>query len=260
MQKQILLGIVLLIGAVIISCENSTEENHLFEYSDRFISSIEIDSTITKIVIQNNLGFISVSGYSTENEIAYFLDKTVNIENSDLKEEAFQEIYLDYNRVDDTLFVSVINENDNNNYSSSIGLEIPYSKNVAIVSPTNGCYISYLISDVQITEASSDINIFNNTGSINIQSSSGNVQATISLPDYADCKINCASGNILLNIPKTTNASLYMQTSNGNVSYNNLSISNLNTLQNQIIGIVNEDKAAIALTTQEGDVTLIGFD
>ena len=254
--------LLILLIPFIISCSDDepTKPPDLYSFDKRVFEDITLSSE-NVIVAENEFGNIDIDAQSYNNIISVYLYKTIHAESRDLAEENFQDIYLANQSQNDTMFTQLIlNENpDINKYNCGVYLTVPYQKDCVILWAANKITVSDLVSTLKILDSAKDIEVFRHAGSSDINSNIGNIQVETAIPTGGRCKVKTVDGDIILNIPIYTSASISASSQTGAVEYENLIISSLNQQNSSLSGNLGSTLGTIELETVNGNIFINGF-
>jgi hypothetical protein len=211
--------------------------------------------------VANPLGGILVTGWSLNDTIQIHTVKTIETTTWEIAEPHFKDIGYVSSVTNDTLRLSVSAPNDAEGIRykyCSLSMQIPYGMN-CIVSEVNGAiFIDQLSSNVFIDQSREKIQIDRHEGSCEIHSEN-DIKVVMTLPDTGFCRLNTNKGNISLNIPAATNASVHLLTENGALSFTDLVFTQLNQTMNSLTGILGTGEAELSIDVKQGDIKLTGI-
>ncbi len=255
--------IVILIGiTLILGCSNSdtTEPVELVQQSTEVTSDISL-SGINKISVENSKGGIIIYGTTIKETLSYTLSKTIKAESKDIAQAHFDEIELETNTIDDLLNFSVKYPSDSERLESYGYLDMDISRDIpcTISNMREGVYSLYMSNTLTIKNIKNHIEITGHNGSCDLETEKGLIEIEIAIPDSGFCKAITLDGDIILNIPTATSATISAATESGTVTYKNLTISNLSQEEGKLSGAVGSGSGEIVLSTKKGNISITGI-
>jgi Toastrack DUF4097 len=247
---------------IFISCsENSVvEEEVLFEYTQRSSSSFFLSGTEKTINIENPIGFVNVSGGSDSVEVAYVLDKTVQVSESSLSQAAFDKIILTQYIEDDTARCKIDSPIENTElFDCNVSLIVPYSKPIVVKNTNGGVNFSNLSSNVFAETDADNLDIRLHNGSLEAKSNTGQISGSISLPENGYCNCYSESGDIHLQILTSTSSNIHLKTVSGTITYTNVEIDIISNSNTELKGSMNNGEGNIYLESTTGNIILEGI-
>lgn len=215
-----------------------------------------------QIEIENEIGGIILNGSNSKDTIQYYLNKMVRAETVLKAESEFSEIKLINEQEDNSIKYSIFAPENSAYYEyyCSMSLDIPYELPCSINQPNKGVHSNYLDSTLIIQNSTGMIEVTKHTGSCDVKTSLGNIFIETILPEKGFCRSYSASGNIRLEILVNTSATIYAKTADGLVSYENLTILDLEESDDQLIGKLGSGDGEIYLETNQGNIEIVGFN
>ena len=207
------------------------------------------------IVIRNFAGPVIIDGQGIDSTLSWFLDKWVSARTQAEAEERFAQIQLDAITQNDTLYLDV---QPPETFRALLSLTIPF-QTVCIVRQVTG---STIVSNLRATftgEGLQTTSLISHVGSSRILGLGGNISVQIVLPDSGYCNVQTETGDINLQIPSSTSATLSAKTRIGTISFTNLTIDSLNQIPMSLTGSLGAGLSAITLDTKAGNITIVGF-
>ena len=261
-MKGLKLSSILIVIILLLSCSDNSvvEEEILFEYTNRISSDIYIGDSTSAISVENPIGFVNISSGSDSVEISYVIDKTVKVKESELAQDAFDQIRLTSYVQKDTAFCMIEAPAENNgSFKSNLSLIVPYSKPIVVKNTNGGVIFSHLYSDIY-----AETNIYNcevnyHSGSLEAHSTTGQISGSISLQKEGYCNCYSESGNIHLQIPTNSSVSIHLKTVSGTITYNNLNINIISSSNTELKGLMNSGEGNIYIESISGNIILEGI-
>lgn len=149
-------------------------------------------------------------------------------------------------------------ESHGRNYIVNYKITTPADKNIVVANVNGQVEIQLMESDITIALVNGDISLEQITGNIYAGLTNGNIYTEMILPDEGSCQLGTVNGSINLRIPKTTSANFSANIVNGNISVQNLNITNLSTSKTSTIGTIGDGKGTIKLNTVNGIISVEG--
>ncbi len=245
--------------------EAQTKSNQGSQVGDKFTFNdeeiIPFDTSIEKIILENNWGSIKIIGEETEN-IKLSIEKIIWTKNQDLANE--RNLALKINRNQNNKSMQILLPQHNKEVEDTINIELRVPKNISFdlstlsgdilidnidhltgdiyVKNTSGnsqiknlkvkkIEIISVSGDISIEQVDSQLNVRTNSGKIEIDATanfesrfntiSGDIRGQISINDSVE--ISSSSGNIDLKQHKNNNGKLLeLMSHSGNIHYNGL--------------------------------------
>lgn len=256
-----ILMVVFLIFLFISCSDDSTivERDTLLEYEERTINSFYIESNTEALIIENSLGYVTVSGGSNSSEVDYTLDKTVKVKNSALAQDAFNEIYLAASIEEDTTLCNVIPSMDDITQRCNLSLIVPYHKPIIVKNLNGGALFSNHFSDIYANTDIYDCTVNSHNGSLEAHTTSGKISASVYLPTNGYGRCYSESGDIYLEIPNNSTLNIHMKTESGTITYENLDIDIVSSNITEVKGLLNGGEGNLYLESKKGDIILKGI-
>jgi len=252
----------ILILILIVSCADQQNWNvvELKTFSSQESSSFPI-ADISVISLNNNKGGVIIYGRVENDTIDYTISKTINADTRERAENNFKNVQLSSEVNNDTLKCSMIYPFDSD-YMQAFGyldLHLPHLLPCIINNMSEGVFVFSLWNDLKVSNSKDHVDIRGHHGSCDIQTQKGVVSIETILPDSGYCRANTGQGNIILTIPRSTSATIYARTWNGEVSAEYLDISDLENIFGEFRGVIGEGSAEIHLETLSGHIKIIGM-
>jgi hypothetical protein len=207
------------------------------------------------IIVRNFIGSLMVNGEGLAYpSVRWFVNKKVEAESQEKANEIFALITPAFRERNDTIIVE-LDPGTIPYVHALLELEIPYYMICRIEKVIGNTYISNLDTLLSIHDAS-NVEVIKHRGSCEISSGEGNIYVEIALPDNGFCRLNVNTGNISINIPQSTSATVYAKTSYGTVSHANLTLTNIQLETDFLSGILGEGHGEIRAVIYRGNIEL----
>ena len=227
-----------------------------------FISG-EIEASYEKVMnISNRIGKIKVIAEDSSLPIRWELKRFVTARNENKANKHLGDISVINLKEQDSLFVEVkapplieaILE-----YFTDFTLRTQRNKDVIIETASHKISTSAMVSNLRINEANSDIDIRFHRASCDVFTYNGDILIEIRLTDGEYCIASTKKGDIYLEIPVITSASVTALSHNGTAESLGLVFSSYQSETGKLEGILGEGFSTIKLETLDGNITINGF-
>jgi hypothetical protein len=253
--------IILLAGLFLFaSCNESTIDEQLFEYTQNYTGSVQVPLNINKITIENSIGFIFLNGSADILTASYVLNKKVKVTESSLAQNEFNKILFKTVAVSDTLNWSIFfPSNLIDRYKCNLNLNIPAGKKIIVKENNMGVQTYALENDIYVETDNDECILEGHGGSAEVHTLTGNITAMISIPDSGYCKCYSSDGNIIVQVPIGSSANIILKTTSGSITHSNLNIQNLAVTNKELTGTIGTGNGTIYVETVKGNILLEGF-
>ena len=210
------------------------------------------------IVISNPYGAIIVDGQSLDTTGTWFLDKWLLAASQESAIAQFSSVFIRCELVDTTLHISVEAPTGMAHLDVLLSVAVP-QKTPCVVTSVNGETTVSGLHAKFVGEAMKTVHLASHSASCNVSSVGGPIDIQMELPDGGFCIAQGASGDISLQIPATTSATLSAITSAGSVLCSGLRIVGQTTLPGMLSGSIGGGRGKIVLVTGSGNISIRGF-
>jgi DUF4097 and DUF4098 domain-containing protein YvlB len=94
---------------------------------------------------------------------------------------------------------------------------------------------------------------------VTVSVENGGVNGTVTLPANGEAIVSTVNGDIDLDIPKSTSAELFALVTNGNISWDNLDLMDVQQTNQSLKGTLGDGAGLIDLKTINGYIDIVGF-
>lgn len=239
---------------VIISSQLSGAE-------ERLNGEISISKNTSTVIVKNEFGGIIVTGNSSDTTIGWFMDKWAYAPTQEAAQVNVSRISFLTETHGDSLFITIDKMQNAANISltSGISLNIPYHAKCVITKAQSDVFVSNLDDSIYISNVG-NVTVTGLNNSCFISNISGNAILEFAFPANGKCIATDIGKNITASFPKNISASLLAKTSNGTITYSNLTIDSLSQTSKQLSGKINGNNGEIRLETNIGNIALNGLN
>jgi hypothetical protein len=242
------------------SCNESTIDEPLFEYTQNYTGSVQVPLNIDNLTIENSIGFIFLNGSADTLAASYVLNKKVKVTESSLAQNEFNKILFNNVAVSDTLNWKIdFPSSPIDRYRCSLNLNIPAGKKIIVKKNNSGVQTYALENDIYVETDNDGCVLEGHGGSAEIHTLTGNITAMISIPDSGYCKCYSSDGNITVQVPIGSSANIILKTTSGTITHSNLNIQNLAGTNKELTGTIGAGNGTIYVETVKGNILLEGF-
>jgi DUF4097 and DUF4098 domain-containing protein YvlB len=278
--------LLLFVTLVVASCDETiyygqeSDEDPPAVYTLESGFSFEISiSTQNRLLLEAITGDIEIVGDSTANQLLIEGRKVVTAGTQQAAQAALASAKVKITRLSDRLVV--LSEHpastSETQFEIDYAIRVPRQWNIAVLLNEGNVRISNLTSIMSVENSSGDITlenirgeillenttgdvILNNiSGSVVTELESGNINATVTMPEYGQAHLSTLAGNIALQIPAQTNATLSADATTGTVQLFNLTLQQAVFGQHSVSGVLNSGNGVINLLTANGNIVINGF-
>ena len=210
------------------------------------------------IVISNPYGAVIVDAQNLDTMGTWFLDKSLFAASQESASEQFSSVYLRCEHRDTTLQICVEAPVGIAPLDVLLSVTVPQTIPCVVTSVNGETTVSGLHAQF-VGEAMRAVRLSSHSASCNISSVGGPIDIQIELPDSGFCLAQGASGDISLQIPVTTSATLSAITSAGSISCTGLQLSGQTALPGLLTGSIGGGRGKIVLSTGSGNISIRGF-
>ncbi len=254
--------ILLILSCAIQFCSQSspTKPIDLSRYSDRWFNGFSIDN-IDNFVLENPVGHISILGNGTKDSVMSYLYRSIDAENSAIADDNFNQIVFEYYFESDSTLCSVSSpaNSDKLTYAGHYTLIVDGSMVTNVKAPNSGFSSLYMDTTIFVFDSSGDIDIKQHNGSCQVKTSKGNIAVEMIIKYNGFSRCFTTEGDIVLEIPNNSSATIYANSIEGIVSFNNLDILNLNESPGFLQGVLESGNGEIRLETMKGNIEINGI-
>ncbi|MFQ5632239.1 MAG: DUF4097 family beta strand repeat-containing protein [bacterium] len=138
-------------------------------------------------------------------------------------------------------------------------VRVPASWDI-VLNHTNGeVKVDSIAGAVDIDHTNGNIRLSEITGDVFVDLTNGQVNARVGAAASGVCKMSLVNGQILLSIPKTTDAAFSAAVTNGRVSVKDLALTNMTSRQNAVNGTLGNGQGEINLRLVNGNIDVSGY-
>lgn len=150
-------------------------------------------------------------------------------------------------------------ETQGRTYEVQYDLTVPRRLEVEIDNVNGNITVDTLDDDVDVVTTNGNIDVSDIVGNATALTVNGNVDAEVTMPLGGEIGLRSTNGNLTLDIPRTTSASLTATLANGDITTSNLSIDDLQSTNTSLTGTLGGGDGAIELNTTNGNIAIRGF-
>jgi DUF4097 and DUF4098 domain-containing protein YvlB len=278
--------LILFVTLAMASCDETiyygqdSQEDPPVVYTLESGFSFEISiSTQTRLLLEAITGDIEIVGDSAASRVLIEGRKVVTAGTQQAAQAALASAKVKLTRLSDRLVV--LSEHPESTAETQFEIDytitVPRQWQVAVLLNEGNVQISNLTSVVSVENSSGDVilqnirgEVFleNNTGdatlnnlsgSVVTELGSGDINATVTLPENGYANLSTQEGNITLQIPAQTNATLSADATTGVVQIFNLALQQAVFGQHSVSGVLNSGNGNINLLTANGNIVINGF-
>ncbi len=186
--------------------------------------------------------------------------RIVKAVDEDDAENGLARLRVDIQTLGNALNVESIHPKSNNGITYQIDYEITIPKNWAVtISNVNGrVNVKTIENAVVIGLVNGDVILDNISGNVQSGVTNGIIACDMSLVDQGTCVLSTVNGNVALEVPKSTSATLSAGVVNGSVSVSQLTISELQQQNKRVEGKLGAGRGAIQLSAVNGNISVTG--
>jgi hypothetical protein len=250
---------ILTILLVFAGCsgDDSSTSPQLSRFNQRANGEIVVGHPLA-IVISNPYGAIIIDGQNLDTTGTWFLDKWLLAASQESAIAQLSSVYIRCELIDTTLLVRVEAPSGITPLDVLLSVTVP-QKIPCVVTSVNG---EATVSGLQakfVGQAMKTVHLSSHSASCNVSSVDGPIDIQMELPDSGFCVAQGASGDISLQIPATTSATLSATTGGGSVSCSGLQLSGQTALPGMLTGSIGGGRGRIVLATGSGNISIRGF-
>jgi murein DD-endopeptidase MepM/ murein hydrolase activator NlpD len=149
-------------------------------------------------------------------------------------------------------------DNEGRNYIVNYTISLPKNLKVTVVNGDGGVIVQSLQNALTVTSGAGSITVTDIEGGVNLGQGAGPIDASVVLPLGESILINTGTGNIGLEIPQSTSATLSATVGVGSISVLNLILTNEVQETNSLVGTIGKGNGSIVLATSVGSIVITG--
>lgn len=149
-------------------------------------------------------------------------------------------------------------DSEGRNYRVDYEISLPQNWNVSVNNLNGIVCTDSLSGETWINLLNGNIFIEHAEGNVYTQLTNGNIEATVTLPVEGICDMRTVNGNVVLNIPRSTDAEMSASITNGNIVVEDISVSYLSQSRYQVNGVLGDGSGTIRLNTINGSILVRG--
>ena len=240
--------------------KDSTDFHDAYVFDKKVNSGLSLNNEKV-IICENSIGSVNIEGRVQEDTILVYMYKSVLTESQEYADSFFPKMQLVSSSNKDTLSLSVNYDYNKNiqNLNCAVYLTVLYQMACKILNVKKKVTASYLDNELHVVDAFDDIEVIGHTSSCNLITSNGDITMQVDLPDSGYCIAETQAGDILLNLPKTASADVYVSAPTGTIGIFDLDLTNVVQTQDSLTAVLNNGHGTIRLMTNKGNVTLKGL-
>ena len=144
-------------------------------------------------------------------------------------------------------------------YEVEYELTVPRRLEAEIDNVNGNVSVNTLDDDVDIENTNGNLDLSDIVGNASATTVNGNVTAEVTMPLGGEIGLRSTNGNLSLDIPQSTSATLRATLANGNITVSNLTIDDAQSTPTSLTGTLGAGDGEIELNTTNGNIAIRGF-
>lgn len=223
--------------------------------------SIEVAAAgLTSFDIRGINGSVNIKGVSGADQIKVSGVRRVESESGEDAQRNIENLQVEHALTQTGLSVetSQPDKTEGRNYIVNYTVTLPKGLAVEVQNVNGAISVESVQEVISVTNVNGSISVKDIYGSATISQSNGDIDAAITIPEDGFVVISVANGDIVLEIPQSTSATLTATWSIGSISITNLVLTGEVQEGNTLTGVIGKGDGSIVLTTSIGDITVTG--
>lgn len=251
--------------------------NTNFEASEDFSITIAV-TTQNQLIVNGINGNVEVTGDPTATSVTVAGTKTVRSESVQDAQDNLSRLTVNTSNTATVVFAETTQpaQTGGRTFAVDYRITVPASLRVEVSNLNGNVDVLQLINNVEVVNLNGNVDLDEVTGAASVTLTNGNigieghlgsavattvngnVQVAGVLPLNGTFDLATTNGNAVAEVPQNTSALVTASLSNGQISVNNLTLSDLVQTQSSLSGTLGAGEGTIDLTTVNGDVDLNG--
>ena len=264
-SKRLFTALLLAANVLLVACGS---DNGVFRVSntDFFAEgefSIEVDADgLASLGLAGISGNIDVTGVSGAESVLITGTRRVESESVEDAERNLAELKVSHSVAGDGISVrtSQPEKTEGRNFIVNYSVSLPKSFITSVTNVSGNVTVESMQSTVTIANVSGSIRAPDIFGSVSISQANGPMDASVTLPVGGSIEMACVAGDIDLEIPQSTSATLSATVKVGSRSVSNLILTNEVQTSGSLTGTIGKGNGTVVLATSTGDIRIAGSD
>ncbi len=232
--------------------EEQAQEEFFFEEDASGINDVRLNG------INGNITVVGVSGEQT---VAVGGFRRVRSSSLADAQEQLERLDVVVTTVGDAILIRTEQpqETQGRTFEVQYELTVPRRLEAEIDNINGNIGVSTLDDDVDVQNTNGNVTLRDIVGNATATVVNGNVDAEVTMPLGGEIDLRSTNGNLSLDIPQSTSATLLATLANGSITTSGLSIDDAQTTPTSLSGVLGAGDGEIELLTTNGNILIRGF-
>ena len=256
-----LAGLLLLSGCIIADIDDDDDFGRT-DFVARADFSLEVDVTNEiRIRLEAINGNVEIIGQRDATSVKASGEQSVGSHSRADAERRLDNLFVEVEDLGDEIVIRTVQPRDTQgrNYTVNYTITLPVDLDVVTELINGNVTVDNIDASVSVINVNGNVHLRDVTGSATVLLTNGNIDSEVFLPIDGIVELTTTNGNITLEIPQSTSASLNARVTNGAISLSNLDLSDAESTNRSLTGMLGEGDGSIDLRTVNGNIGVSGF-
>jgi hypothetical protein len=224
-----------------------------------FSIDLDVDGQ-TSFRVEGVSGSIEITGVQGTTQAQISGVRRVESDSEEDAEQNLANLAVQHSTTDERLLVktSQPSKTEGRNYIVNYTISIPNNLKVTVVNAVGAVEVRTVQNGVTVTNVSGSVAADDILGGVNLTQTVGPIDASVTLPLGEAILMTTGTGDISLEIPQSTSATLSATVGVGSIVLSNLTLTGQVSEPNSLSGTIGKGNGSIVLAASVGDITISG--